>query len=313
MKQASPINSGYTPTGTHLVINQPAANVQAAPVTAPMTMVEQAESFLKVADVIKRLQPEQTTMVQQREATSESQPLEERLFQAITLKALESDKVPIDRLLDAIGGNRHKEPGIMEGILEILKAFAPTIDKVVQQVLATQRAAMSTAGVSSASPGNPARLSGAPVESAPEGSNSQDGVSQAVDPIARDWFQVMIRLLEDCTRHVELASVGGGAKSVVPSAEAIVELMERYPEQLGPTIGQLLSASPEQVIDMCCMMLDERGQQHVNSVLRPAPTALTWIGELQGECNKIISDAAEDAKEEDDTPRDFSKALQSDS
>lgn len=297
IKQTVPINSNYTPQGTHLVINQPQAPSPAQQSINPADMMREQMGLAKdLVAMAKDLAPAAPIVnVGEQQQSNSDKPLEERLFEAVALKALESDKVPIDRLLDALGGGgRHKEPSIMEGVLEILKAFAPTIDKVVQQVMAAQqRATMSAAGVSSAPGVQPAQLSGAQVDGsriAPEG---QGEPSQAVDPIARDWFQVIIRMLEDCTRHVELASVGGGGKSVLPSAEAVIELAERYPEQLGPTIQTLLTSEPIQVIDLCCMMLDERGQAHVNTVLRPAPATVEFIGLLQEECKRIIEDAKE--------------------
>lgn len=301
IKQAVPISNNYNPPGTHLVINQPPAPA-GAPATAPMTMVEQAESFLKVADVIKRLQPEQVQSVQRETVDDPSRPIGERILETLTLKALESDKVPIDRLLDAIGGGR-KEPSMWEGVMEVIKAFAPTIDKVVSQMMATQaaqqRAILASQGVQTPAP---AQSVGQLGEGAETASNEQGEASQPVDPISRDWFQLIIRMLEDCTRHVELASVGGGGKSVVPTAESVIELMERYPAELGPTIAQLLTVEPMQVIDLCSMMMVEQPQvqAHIERVLKPSTAAVEWITSLQEECKRII----EDAKQEEDDNED---------
>jgi len=299
---------GYQASGTaqeqrtYPIIVNPAMNP--APVSQPAVnpadmMREQMGLAKDLVAMAKDLAPPAPIVNVGEQQNNGDKSVGERIIESLTLKALESDKVPVDRLLEAIGGGR-KDPSIWEGVLEVAKIFAPTIDRIAQQFLANQqRAAMSVSGPQSAPGAQPLQALSSGVEGAPEGSNAQDGVQQ-IDPISRDWFQVIIRMLEDCTRHVELASVGGGSKSVLPSAEAVIELAERYPERLGPTIQQLLAASPAQVLDLCSMMLDERGRAHIEQVLKPAPASVEWIRLLQEECKRIIEDARQDAETETD-------------
>jgi len=279
-----------------ITINQPAQVQQGMNqldlVTQQFDMVEKvvglAQKLIPPAPIIN-------TGEQQPASSNGDKPLEDRIFEALALKALESDKVPMDRLLEALSGRR-SEPSIWESIApiigEVIKAFAPSINAVIQRQVANAPGATQPAGIA------PAQL-GAPIEQEPAPGDQPPPV---IDPVQRDWFQAMIRLLEDCTRHVELASVGGGSKSVLPSAEAILELAERYPEQLGSTIQILLVASPIEVLDSCAMMLDERGRAHIETALKPFPSSLAWISELQAECKRILADATAEEPTDDGIP-----------
>ena len=290
-----------SPSNPSFIINQPTPPV---PVVAPVNPAEVMREHMRLAQdlvqMARDLQPGQPEGPQQMSAPP---PFEDRLFETVLTKALDSDKAPIDKVLDALSGRRAVEPGWAETLMplaiEAMRLFAPAINAFSQRL--AQAPVQGATAAAGASLQQPTAQLGPAVETVPDSApdvNNQPP-PPVVDPIQRDWQQAMIRMLEDCTRHVELMSVGGGSKSVIPASESILELYSRYPEQLAQTIAMLLTQSPDQVLDLCCMMLNESGVAHVNSVLKPAESAKKWIEELQGETKRIIEEAQTETDEVD--------------
>lgn len=289
---------------TYPIIVNPAMNPQPPPAASPVDVMREQMSLAKdLVSMAKDLAPVAPVVHVGNGTSAEpgERPLEEKLFETVLIKALESGKTPIEKVLDAMSGRR-SEPGVMEMVLEVAKVFAPTIDRITQEFIAMQKQARAQAPQqAAAAPANLGTLPAEPVstESATEG--EPQSPQPAPDPASRAWFKTLVRALEDCTEHVELQKVSADSISVVPAAEAIADLVDRFPEQLEATITQVLETSPEQVLELAAMMLGEQGRAHIEAHLKPFPVALTWIAELQETCKNILSEASlPDTKESSD-------------
>jgi hypothetical protein len=274
-----------TQHGASVVINQPANDAAISPVEMMREQMKLAKDLVSMA---RDLQPPAPTINVGGATESEANTTQDRLLETVLIKALERDKTPIDRVLEVLSGRGAKEPTLMETLApiigEVLKAFAPTINAAIQR------------NAAAAAPGH------APPAAAPQLATPAGGpvAAPAVDPVNRAWFRVVLRMLEDCTEHVELSKVSGDRISVIPSAEAIADLAGRFPEQLTPTIQTLITSTPENVLELCAMMLDAGGQEHIRNNLMPYPAAAAWIAELQTECTRIFNETSEpiDANDE---------------
>lgn len=285
--------------GTHLVINQPAAATVPQQQVSPAEVMREHMSLAKdLVAMARDLAPPAPTINLGEARQAEEKPMEERLFEAVLVKALESGKTPVDRVIDALSGRR-SEPSTMETILEVVKAFAPTVDKVAQEFISMQRQARAQQAQNAApAPTQLGNLPTEPVSAEPVIEGEQQQPSPPVDPVGRAWMRVLYRLLEDCTEHVALSQVSADRISVIPSAEAIADLADRFPEQLGPTIEQVLAATPDDVLTMCGMLLGEAGRAHIEVHLKPFPAAAAWIEELQTTCKNILSEPDESQEKE---------------
>lgn len=286
-----PGNNPPHPSTSYPIIVNPAMNPQPAPVADPMVMIErQAESFLKVAQVIKQLQPEQQPVPVTVNENPE-RPLQERLVEGLVLKLVENDKLPGDRLdkvLDALGGR--PETNWVESLLT---AVGPQIGTVLANIAPGINALLFRLA------GSPQTTSPSPVVTATS-PGIQQQESLPPDPAQRAWFRVLNRILEDLFYHVECVSSGALGVDVHSSAEAVADLGGRFVEhqQLTTTLAGLISpeTTPEQVIDLCAMMVPQGSDRIL--ALKEMQTAKDWIKELQEETRDIISEQIEIGSQE---------------
>jgi hypothetical protein len=247
---------------------------------------QQAESFLAVANVIKQLQPEQAAApapVAQAEPVS----IRDRMLEGVILKMVESPKPDsLERVADLLSG---KEGG---GWVEAtITSIGPHLGQFLTQI----------------GPGLGAyfmRLaSGGPVATgAPQLNAAGDVIANppppppVTDPAERAWRRMMGRLLDDLFEHVNLVGSGQLGLDVHSSAEAVADLAGRFADNqtIVPIIQQLISVSPEQVIDLCCMMLPPQATERLTPMKQSHP-ALEWLSELQLETRTILTEGEGEA------------------
>ncbi len=102
-------------------------------------------------------------------------------------------------------------------------------------------------------------------------------------------------MLEDCYEHVQIrqASAVDGIHTT-PSANAIVDLLDRFPEQLTQMVHALLELPPDEVFDMCSMLQPNQPLAEGVLALKQYPAAINWLIELQTETKGILSEGGDD-------------------
>lgn len=296
LRISSPQHATQTATSASsspgIIINPPTA---AAPVD-PMTIVkQQAESFLAVANVIKQLSPAATVAAVSEPA--EPAPLRDRLLEGVILKMVESPKEDsLERVADLLSGGK-QSPGWAEAAITAIGPHLGTFLTQVGPGLGAYLYRLASGGAPVApsvvqSPGSqqaPQQLNGEPVPPA-----------APVDPGDRAWRRVMGRLLDDLFEHVALVQSGQLGLDVHSSAEAVADLAGRFQEhaQITGIIQQLIAVTPDQVIDLCCLMLPPQAIERLTP-MKQSNAALEWLAELQTETRSILNEPAEDAEARD--------------
>ena len=269
------------------VINIKQNDTPPAPAQNPLEMIEQqATMFVKIGEVFKSFQTPPPTIITANGASGDSTqdrpPLEERLFETVLIKALESGKTPIDKVLEALTGRREKT-GFMDSLapvlVELAKGLTPVISMGIQQYV---RSAAQSQGAAPAAPGEPIEA------------NPQQITAPPPEPSERAWRRVVQRMLEDCFEHVQIRSASAvDGIHTTPSANAIVDLLDRFPEQLTQMVHALLDLTPEEVFDMCAMLQPTQQLAEGVMALKSYPAALSWLKELQEETKGILAESAE--------------------
>jgi hypothetical protein len=281
-----------------ITINQPAA--QQAPMADPMLAIErQAETFLKVAEVIKKLQPEPQAQVVNSNGDVEPPTMRDRLLEGVILKMVESPKPDsLERVADLLAGGRQETSwtdtiiaALAPAVPEILRTIGPGLNALMLrfasggQQTSPQPVTATSSGVQEPPPAQPQLTGEQPASPAPP----------PMSPVERAYVKTLMRLLEDCMEHAEVSAVSADRISVTPAAESIVELVDRFPEQLNSTVAALLEAPPLSVFDMCASVITPHAAQIL--ALKEKPGAVEWIEELQTETKRILSETNEDTAE----------------
>lgn len=215
-------------------------------------------------------------------ATAEKS-LEDRLLETVLVKALESgNDSTLDKVLEMLRPS--KEPTLMDGIADILKPLVPMVIPLLNGFIAN---GMNAAKPQPTTP--PTVLRSHPVPqtapTAPAAAPSTAPPSQELpmseptaqpvidDPAQRAWVRLAKRMCEDCYDDA----------SVLPSVEGIIDLVDRF-NQFGPIVGQLISATPSDLLGMLAMQFPEY------QGLQSLPHAVEWIQDLQKQTTTTISE-----------------------
>lgn len=263
-------------------IRMPENGQPAAPINPLQVVREQLSTMREMVTIVKELQPPAPVVnVGDQQHAPEKAPFEDRLLETVLVKALESGKAPIDKVLEALTGRRNQPAGFMDSVgpvlAEVAKALVPVLSIGIQQY-------MRTAGAAAGAP--PPGQPGPPLE--------QPAPPQipSADPAERAWRRVVQRLLEDCFEHVQVRATSAlDGVNVSTSAESIVDLLDRFPDQLTQMVEMLLSSEPEQVVEMCAMLQSTPEIAEGVMTLKSSPAALAWLVDLQVETKKILADA----------------------
>jgi hypothetical protein len=247
----------------------------------PMTQIEkQAETFLKVAQVIKQLQPEAPAVAAE---TKSDESMEDKLFSAVLLKAVESKETPIERVLDALAGRNH-EPSFMDSLGDFFRAVAPALGPLIEGWVNRMQQSTTT-------PAQPGATVQAQIpQQLPVSTNSEQGESAPViqiDPMTRAYQRTIGRMIEDCAEQT----------GTLASAEAITDVYERFPD-LRVYIDGLLSTKPEEVFDLCAMMMPNPQAVQMVKGLQAVPACVEWIKRLQEDTRETMEIAKENRKAE---------------
>jgi len=273
------------------VINIKQNETKPEPAPNPVAVIkEQLATMKEMVGVVKELMPPApiVNVGETGNNNSSNESATDRLLETVLIKALESGKTSADKVFEYLSNGRRGPTGFMDSLgpvlAEIAKAVAPAIGMGVQQYI---RAAAAGQGqpVTAAAPA--------------EGTNPQQIAAAPLEPSERAWRRVVQRMLEDCFEHVQIraASAVDGIHTT-PSANAIVDLLDRFPDQLTQMVQMLLSLPPDEVFDMCAML--QPNQQMADGVLalKQFPAALNWLIELQTETKQILSESEGDTNAE---------------
>ena len=269
------------------VINIKQSEQKAEPATNPIQVLkDQFATMKEMVGIVKELMPPAPVVNVGENPNGQQQqerPLEDRLLETVLIKALESGKTPADKIFEFLSNGRNKPSGFMDSLapvlVELAKGLTPVLSMGIQQYV---RSAAQSQGAAPAAPGEPIEA------------NPQQITAPPPEPSERAWRRVVQRMLEDCFEHVQIrrASAVDGIHTT-PSANAIVDLLDRFPEQLTQTVHALLDLTPEEVFDTCAMLQPTQQIAEGVMALKSYPAALSWLKELQEETKGILAESAE--------------------
>jgi len=272
-------NNGYPfPPPPAVTIRMPEQQKAEAQLSPIQVVKEQLSTMRDMVGIVKDLMPPAPVVNVGESHPAPDRPIEDRLFETVLLKALDSGKAPIDKVIDALSGRSAEKPGFMDSLgpmfSELIKALAPAISMGVQQYVRA-----SGGPVPNGQPGEPAPV--AEVSALPP---------VPPDPAERAWRRVVQRLLEDCFEHVRIREVSAeDGINPATNAGAIVDLLDRFPDQLQQMIETLLNLPPDEVVDMCAMLQPTPQLSEEVMRLKTFPAALSWLAELQVESKRILA------------------------
>jgi hypothetical protein len=307
-------NSGGSSQPSYPIIVNPAMQPQAPPqaVMSPAEIMREHMSLAKdlVAMAHDLIPPAPVVNVSSPDNGSQEGNIGDRLIEGVLLKALESGKTPIDKVLEVL--RPAKEASWADALVpigvEFMRSAGPALAQLLSRFAATPP--QNALGGPQATFAPQGMLGGVPEpQNAPEGQPEAIAPVSGVQPtpIEQAYLRVVVRMLEDCAEHVSVVPTGVPGVSVASSAEAIVGLVDRFPEQLETTVEALLASEPVQVFELCSLLppLASPQAQAFIGPLKTNPLALAWVAELQTKAKEfLIFASAEDdqAGEDGDAP-----------
>jgi hypothetical protein len=289
--EAPPKNPFPFPSPPVINIRTPDQKVE--PAVSPIQVLkDQFATMKEMVGIVKDLMPPAPVVNVGETTNGQSngdQPLGDRLLETVLIKALESGKTPADKIFEYLANGKREKPGFMDSLgpvlAEIAKGLTPVLSMGIQQYMRSAGAAQAQAqGQPAPAVSEPAQLE----------AGSAVPVMPSLDPSERAWRRVVQRMLEDCFEHVQIraASAVDGI-NVATAASAIVDLLDRFPEQLTQVVEMLLQSPAEEVIEMCATLQPNPQLAEAVKTLAQQPAALNWIVELQTETKKIIAEGGE--------------------
>lgn len=254
----------------------------------PLEIAKQQMSFAKDLYAMAREMMPQQAAAQiapaETAATSSEPTTGDRLIEAVLLRAIEGN-VPdnrLERILNALTGRAEKPSGFADSLAPVIGDLVKHLGPAIGVMAHRWAIAQPGPPLPQAAPATP----GAPPGAAP--------LTPAATPDAA-WVKVVRRLVED---------LADGCNPNA-SAEAIVDLLDRFP-QFEPQIEGLLNSEPPAVINLCAMVMANPAESQFVSSLQTHPQAIAWVQALQNDVKTILQESAEDEGEEipgeDSTP-----------
>lgn len=227
-------------------------------------MSKQAESFQRIIASVQAILPQPQPAQQQLQPVASDPEVMQLKMRVDVMDRLlgfaEKNESVATRLIKSIFPEK-EEATTGKSMADVLVAFlehGPQIVSAVLPILMT----MNQANTRPVAPGPiqqlPAATNGSHTEPKPQ--------PQQADPATRAWQRTIQRLVEDCWENA----------SVYAGADTVLDMVERY-NQFGPFVEQLLTASPEQVLDLLTAMMPGAAK------IKELPHAVEWVTALQAE------------------------------